>query len=293
MTRLAELWNQTAALRARMKRAAPSTLLVHAVNALCAAGFVVPLAISVPAQPLAEQPAVGALVTAIRLFDTLAGSPLRSGLLPALVMLVVTPFLQALWLRAQLVAAPLHEHARGAAQTYKSACIAYLASAAYAALLILLAFALARGFEHLLRPSHNLRLQQTTGLFLAAPFVLAAWLHAPCLLDRTQLALARGEQLSRALVWDVIRSVDLRVCAMRAGFSIATFSLVLLALAPRVWLGATSTTGAWQFVIAQLAAAARTLVRGAWLAWLAEHCEATAPEPKTESSAELSPQGLS
>lgn len=286
MTSFAELWAESAALRARMKRAAPSTLLVHAVNALCAAAIVVPLAWGVPEQPLSEQPAVGALVTAIRLFDALTSSPLRAGALPALMMLVITPFLQVLWLRAQLEAAPLHEHARSAAQSYKSACVTYLACAVYAALLVALASALARGVELLLGPTHNLRVQQTTGLLFAAPLVLAAWLHAPSVLDRLQLCLASREQPT----WEVVRTVDLRVCAVRAGFAAATVGLVLVSLAPRLWLGTSATTGAWLFVLAQLAAATRTLLRGAWLAWLAEHCETRASEPTAESSGELTAQ---
>lgn len=291
--RLTELWVQSAPLRARMQRAAPATLLVHAVNTLCAAGFMVPLAASVPEQALAEQPAVGALSTAIRLFDELAGSPLRLGAMPALVMLVVTPFLQVLWLRAQLIAAPLHEHARSAAHSYKSACITYVASVSYAALLITLAFALARGFDLMLRPTHNLRLQQTTGLIFAAPLVVAALLHAPCLLDRAQLALARGETLCLERVFEIIRSVDLRVCAVRAGFAVVMACLVLLSLTPRLWTGTTPTTGAWLFVLAQLTAAARTLLRGAWLAWLVEHCEVPVAQPTAAADAQLSAQGMS
>lgn len=293
MISFAALWAQTSGQRVRMRRAATSTLLVHGVSALCAAGFVLPLAASVSEQALAEQPAVGALVTAIRLFDSLTGSPLRFGAVPGVLLLLVTPFLQVLWLRAQLIAAPLHEHARSAATVYKSAYAVYFAGLAYAALLMLIGFGLARGFELLLRPTHNLRLQQTTGLCFALPFVLAALVHAPCVLDRAQLALARGEQLSGALFWEVIRSVDIRVCGVRAGFAAATACLVLLSLAPRLWLGTTATTGAWLFVLAQLTAAARTLARGAWLAWLAEHSEAPVAQPAAESGRELSPQGTS
>jgi hypothetical protein len=288
-----ELLAQTAGLRARMRRAATSTLLVHGVSSLCAAGFVWPLAASVPGQPLAEQPAVGALTTAVRLFDTLTGSPLRFAAVPALALLLVTPFLQVLWLRAQLIAAPLHEHARSAANAYKSACAVYLASAAYASALMLFGFALARGCELLLSPTHNLRLQQTIGLCFALPLVLAALLHAPSLLDRAQLALARGEHLSRALCWEIVRSVDLRICCVRAGFAAATACFVLLSFVPRLWLGTTATTGAWLFVLAQLTAAARTLARGAWLAWLAERSEVPVAEPAAESGGELSPQGMS
>lgn len=285
--RLSELWAQTTGLRARMQRATPSTLLVHGVNALCAAGFMVPLAASVPDQPLAEQPAVGALTTAIRLLDELTGAPLRLTAIPAVIMLVITPFLQVLWARAQLIAAPLDEHARSAARSYKSAWIAYVASAAYSASLILLAFGIAQGLELLLRGTHNLRLQQTTGLMFALPCVLAALLHAPCLLDRTQLALARGE-LNRERIWNIVRSVDLRVCAVRAGFGAVTAGLVLLSFAPRMWLGTTPTSGVWLFVLAQLTAAARTLLRATWLAWLAQHCEAPQAEPAAHSS-ELTP----
>jgi hypothetical protein len=293
MISLADLLTEISGLHVRMRRAATSTLLVHGVNALCAAGFVLPLAASVPEQSLAEQPAVGALVTVIRLFDSLTGSPLRFGALPALVLLSVTPFLQVLWLRAQLTAAALHEHARHAAQAYKSACAVYFASLAYAALLLVIGLGLAHGFELLLRPTHNLRLQQTTGLLLAAPWVLAALLHAPCLLDRAQLALARGDKLNLALLWEVIRSVDFRVCRVRAAFTALTLCLVLLSLAPRLWLGTSATTGAWLFVLAQLTAAARTLARCAWLAWLAEHSEAPVAQAAAESGGELSPQGMS
>lgn len=275
MSAIAALWADTAGLRARMRRAAPSTLLVHVVTSLCAAGFAFPLAASVPEQGLAEQPAVGALFTAVRLFDTLAGSPLRFGALPGLVLVLVAPFLQVLWLRSQLVAAPLHEHARSAAGVYKLACAAYLAVAAYSGLLLLAAALVASALELLLGFSHNVRLQQTTGLLFATPFVLAVLLHAPSLLDRMQLALARGERLSRELVIEVVRAVDLKVCGVRACLAFATACLVLISVAPRMWTGTNPRAAVWLFLLAQLTAAGRTLARALWLAWLVERSEAS------------------
>jgi hypothetical protein len=290
---LAAWWTGSAPLRVRMRRAATGSLLVHAVSSLCAAGFVLPLAASVPEQALAEQPAVGALFTAVRVFDTLIGSPLRYGAVPGFLMLVLAPFLQVLWLRAQLVAAAVHEHARAAAHVYKDACFVYLASSAYAGVLLAAALGVARCCEWLLHFSHNLRLQQTTGIVLAAPLVLAALLHAPCLCDQAQLALARGERWSRALVLDTLRSVDLRMCSLRAGFAAGSATLVLVTLLPRMWLGTTASTGLWLFALSQLTAAARTLVRGAWLAWLAERATAPVAEPAAESGGTFEPQELS
>jgi hypothetical protein len=275
MSSLTATWAGTAALRARIRRAAPSTLLVHGVTSLCTATFALPLAASVPAQDLAEQPAVGALFTAVRLLDTLTGSPLRYGALPGLVLLVLAPFLQVLWLRAQLTAAPIHEHARAAAQAYKQACAVYFATAAYAALLFAASSQIAKLGELLFAFSHNVRLQQSSGLVVATPLVLAALLHAPSLCDQAQLALARGERLSRELAWQVLRTVDLRRCAVRAGFALATATLVLFSIAPRMSTGTTPSAAIWLFLLAQLTAAARTLLRAIWLAWLTNRSRET------------------
>jgi hypothetical protein len=275
MSSLTATWAGTAVLRARIRRAAPSTLLVHGVTSLCTATFALPLAASVPAQDLAEQPAVGALFTAVRLLDTLTGSPLRYGALPGLVLLVLAPFLQVLWLRAQLTAAPIHEHARAAAQAYKQACAVYFATAAYAALLFAASSQIAKLGELLFAFSHNVRLQQSSGLVVATPLVLAALLHAPSLCDQAQLALARGERLSRELAWQVLRTVDLRRCAVRAGFALATATLVLFSIAPRMSTGTTPSAAIWLFLLAQLTAAARTLLRAIWLAWLTNRSRET------------------
>ncbi|HTU60954.1 MAG TPA: hypothetical protein VMF89_21020, partial [Polyangiales bacterium] len=231
---------------------------------------------------LAEQPAVGALFTAVRLFDTLTGSPLRYGALPGVVLLVLAPFLQVLWLRAQLTAAPLYEHARAAAQVYKQACAVYFATAAYAALLFAASSVIARLGESLFAWSHNVRLQQSSGLVVATPLVLAALLHAPTLCDRAQLALARGERLNRELFWEVLHAVDLKLCAVRAIFALGTASLVLISFAPRMSTGTTPTAAVWLFLLAQLTAAGRTLLRATWLAWLAEQNqqpESAPPQP--------------
>jgi len=281
MISITAISKSSAALRARIRRAAPSTLLVHGVTSLCTASLALPLAASVPAQGLAEQPAVGALFTAIRLFDTFTGSPLRYGALPGLVLLVLAPFLQVLWLRAQLTAAPLHEHARAAARAYKQACVVYFATAAYAALLFAASSLIAKLGELLFAFSHNVRLQQSSGLVLATPLVLAALLHAPSLCDQAQLALARGERLSRELAWQVLRTVDLRRCAVRAGLALAIATLVLLSIAPRMSTGTNPSAAIWLFLLAQLTAAARTLLRAIWLAWLTEQSQppAVALEP--------------
>lgn len=279
MSGVAAIWTRTAAVRTRIKRAAPSTLLVHGVTSLCTASFALPLAASVPEQGLAEQPAVGALFTAIRLLDTFTGAPLRYGALPGVLLLLLAPFLQVLWLRAQLIAAPLHEHARAAAAVYKQACAVYFASAAYAALLFAASSVIARLGESLFAWSHNVRLQQSSGLVVATPLVLAALLHAPSLCDRAQLALARGERLSRELVWEVVRSVDLKVCAVRAAFALGTAMLVLMSVAPRMGTGTTPSAAVWLFLLAQLTAAGRTALRAIWLAWQTEHNPA--PEVST------------
>lgn len=271
MRSVATIWAGTAGVRARIRRAAPSTLLVHGVTSLCTASFALPLAASIPEQGLAEQPAVGALFTAVRLFDTLTGSPLRYGALPGLVLLALAPFLQVLWLRAQLIKAPLHEHARAAAQVYKQACAVYFASAAYAAFLFAASSVISNLGELLFHFSHNVRLQQSSGLVLATPLVLAAILHAPTLCDQAQLALARGEHLSRERLRDVVRAVDLKVCATRAIFAVATAASVLFTMAPRMWTGTTPKAAVWLFLLAQLTAAARTVLRAIWLAWLTEH----------------------
>lgn len=293
MSRLAAMWVGTAPVRARIQRAAPSTLLIHAVTSLCTATFALPLAASVPEQGLAEQPAVGALFTAVRLFDTLTGSPLRYGALPGVVLLALAPFLQVLWLRAQLTAAPLHEHARAAAAVYKQACAVYFATAAYAALLFAASSQIAKLGELLFVFSHNVRLQQSSGLVVATPLVLAALLHAPTLCDRAQLALARGEIPTRDLAWQVLRTVDLRTCAVRAGFALATATLVLVSIAPRMSTGTTQSAAIWLFLLAQLTAAARTLLRAIWLAWLTEQNQAPElPAPQTPDEAPALQSGV-
>jgi hypothetical protein len=274
----ASIREATSGPRARAARALKTTLMIHAVNSLCAAALVVPVAASVPEQDLAEQPAVAVLYTAIRVFDVLTKSPLRFGGIPAFALLVVTPFLQVLWLRAQLRPGALHEHARSAAQVYKQACVVYGLGAAYAALLANAAFFVGRGCELLLAGSHNVRLQQTTGLVCALPFAIAALVHAPSLVDRGQLALAKGEPLGREL----LRSVDLRVCSVRGGFVLVSALLVLLSFAPRLWLGTNPSGSLTLFVLAQLTAAGRTLLRAAWLAWLCERVEGSATVPHAD-----------
>lgn len=269
----------TSGVRARAGRALKATLLIHTVNSLCAAALVVPVALSVPENPLPEQPAVGALYTAVRVFDVLTGSPWRYGGVPAFALLVVTPFLQVLWLRAQLRPGALHEHARSAADAYKPAALMYVLGASLAALLMNAAFSLFRGCGLLLAATHNVRLQQSVGLLFALPLVLAALVYAPSLLDRAQLVLAQGHTLRRESLRDALRSVDLRVCSVRAGFVLASAALLLLSFAPRLWLGTSPSSSMTLFVVAQLTAAARTLTRALWLAWLCERVEASAPVP--------------
>ena len=270
MSAIVRLWVGSAGSRIRIRRALPSTLLVHATTSLCTASLALPLAASVPAQGLAEQRSVGALFTALRLFDSLTTSPLSFGGVPALVLLLVAPLLQVLWLRAQLKVAPIHEHARGAARRYKHACAVYLGSAAYAAVLLGVAALVSRLVEALLGFSHNVRLQETSGLLASAPLVLAALLHAPSVCDQAQLALARGAPLSRALVLGATRSADLKVCAIRGAFGLVTAGLVLMSVTPRLWLGTSPEAAVWLFLLAQLTAVGRTAVRAAWLAWLVE-----------------------
>jgi hypothetical protein len=90
------------------------------------------------------------------------------------------------------------------------------------------------------------------------------------------LELARGATLDRSLLVTALRDVDLRVCAIRAGFGLLALACVALALLPRVWLGVASASvwAAWASWLlwggALGASFARTTLRALWLAWLTE-----------------------
>ena len=183
----------------------------------------------------------------------------------------------------------MHEHARSAANVYKQACLIYLLGAAYAALLASAAYLVARGCGQLLAFTHNVRLEQTFGCLLGLPFALAALVHAPSLVDRAQLALAHGQTLNRALALQIIRSVDVRVCSVRSGFVLGTSALVLFSFVPRLWLGVSPSSSTIMFVTTQLAAAARTLTRALWLAWLCDHVEAKASVPLDPKADDFQP----
>jgi hypothetical protein len=260
---------------------------VFVVTGLCTASTVIALASSVTPQQLAERPSVLALYTAVRLFDTLVAGPMRVIGVPALTLIIVTPLLQILWQRAQLTAAPIQDHARYAASVYGQAAVVYGASAAYTALLGLLASALGSAVAAgMSRATHNAQLAQSCGVLCSTPLWLAALVHGPCVADRAQLELARGGKLGRLLVAYALRSVDLRVCLVRAGFSVAMLGCAAFALLPRVWLGVPAATAwsAWAswllWAAALLMALARTGVRAAWLAWLTERALAGVVPPR-------------
>lgn len=277
-------------MRSRLLQALPATLLVHTITSLCTAAFVLPLASSVPASALSEKPAVLSAYTAIRLLDVMTSSPWRYAAVPTLTLLFLTPLLQVLWLHAQLLRAPLHEHARSAGTLYARACLVYAASFGYAALLVGLARLCFLIAEHGLSATHNLRLQQSVGWMLAAPFLLAASVHASSLLDSVQLELTRQRQLSLQVLCSAIAAVDRRVLLVRAGFGFGMLSIVALELLTRAMapdtLAEAQTPPAespwlwWaMFGLAQIAALARTGLRAVWLAWLTQHT-AAASEPQ-------------
>ena len=270
--------------RHRMRRALVASALVHGVTSVCALSSALTLASSAPTTPLAEPVHVGELFTVVRLLDALTASPLRYGLLPGLVLLAAAPLLRVLWLRAQLMAADVSAHARAAAQVYPQALALHALTLAYSALLLGLAGLLARGVGAALAASHDLRLQQCAGLAIGLPFALAAIVHGPSVADRAQLELARGERQVLPALFEGLRGVDGRTCALRAACELGVALLALLVLLPRLWLG----SSAWVALLmaSQLCALGQTAVRAAWLAWLTERAVRTGCAP---GPAQLSP----
>lgn len=264
-------------MRRRIRQAAPTSVLVFVITGMCTAGVVIPLAGSVPARSLAEQPEVLGLYTAVRLLDSWVATPLRFSGLPAISLIIVAPFLQVAWLRAHLMDSPLHEHARAAASVYLQACAVYMAGGVYAALLVLVGSGGAHLAEWLLHGTHDLRLSQSVGLAVSAPFWLGATVHAPSLTDRVQLELARGRRLGVRPLRAALRAVDLRACLVRAGFGLGSLLVLGLALLPRVWLGAPAAAETWRswllLLLALVATLGRTLLRSAWLAWLSARAD--------------------
>jgi hypothetical protein len=267
-----------------MRTALAASGLCHGVTNVCALAAALSLASSAPATPLPEPVHVGELFTVVRLFDALAGSPLRHGLLPGVLLLAAAPLLRVLWLRAQLTAAPLPVHARAAAAVYRQALAVHALGLAYAALLLGLALLVARGLGAALAGYHDERLAQCSGLLAAAPLVLAALSHAPSVADRAQLELARGSDR----LWPALRQglthVGARECGLRAVCELSVAGLGLAALLPRLWLGSQALVAL--LLTSQLCALGQTAVRAAWLAWLSERAERAAVGP---GAADLSP----
>ena len=220
---------------------------------------------------LVPQPApvhVRELFTVVRLVDALAGSPLRHMLLPGLVLLAAAPLLRVLWLRAQLMAAPLSEHARAAAAVYPQAAAVHALGLAYAALACGLGLLAGRALAALLAGYHDERLAQCAGALAAAPLLFAGLLHAPCVADRAQLELARGAARVWPALREGLRAADLPSCSLRGACELGVAVCALLALLPRLWLG----SGAFVAVLcaSQLCTLGQTALRAAWLAWFSE-----------------------
>jgi hypothetical protein len=258
-------------IQARLRKALPATLFVHASTMLCALGGALPLASSVDAGGLVDKPIVGAIYTSVRLADTFSANPWRYAALPVACVWLLTPFLRVFWLSAQLTEAPVHSHARGAWRRYRQAAGVYAACVLYAALLVLSAWLIAQAAIWVLDITHDARLQQCMGLLLAAPLLLAALIHAPCLSDLAHAQLARGMTDARGALQSAFAGIDVRACCVRAGCEVAIWAVLALSLVPRLWLG-TDSAGTWLlFGIVQLCALAQTALRALWCAWLTEH----------------------
>jgi len=266
---------------ARLRRALPATGLVHVVTSVCALASAVSLASSAPATELAEPERVGQLFTVVRLLDALGSSPLRYGLVPGLLLLLAAPLLRVMWLRAQLSAADLSQHARAAASVYPQALAIHALALAYAALLSALALLVGRALSFALAGTHDLRLQQSVALLFALPLVLAALAHAPSVSDRAQLELARGERRVLPAVLAGLRAVDVRSCGLRAACELGAGMLALSAFLPRLWLGSNALVSL--LLLGQLCALGQTALRAAWLAWLCERAERTGHAPGVQA----------
>ena len=279
-------------MRARVRMALPVTLLVHVTTALCALAASLPLAAAVPAGKVLESPAVGGLFTAIKLLDIAAASPWRIGALPLFVTLALTPFLRLVWLRSQLIAAPLHEHARFALPVYWQALAICAACALYQLLLALGGWSCASLARLVLAGTHDARLQTCAGLVLAVPWLWAMFVHAPTLADLAHLALVRGAVRSRLALGDAWQRLGKQACAARTGYAVVMGALLLAGYALRLVTDSELGRTAWSFVfIGQVSAALQTALRAAWCAWLVEHVEQRIAPAERPLAAEPVPAG--
>jgi hypothetical protein len=278
-------------LRQRLRSALAASGLAHIVTSACALASALTLASGTTALPLAEPVRVAELYTVLRLLDAATASPMRYGLIPSLLLLAAAPLLCVIWLRAQLVAAPLSSHARAAARVYPRALAIHALGLTYSALLLALGSLLGLAATKLLAGTHDLRLQQSAAWLLAAPCVVAAFVHAPCVADRAQLELVRGaDRLLPALLRGV-NAVDARTCGLRAACQLSVVLLALVCLLPRLWLGSEASVAL--LLASQLSALGQTAVRASWLAWLTERAEQAGRAPgqpiQPEVPADVSP----
>ena len=266
-----------AKLKLRLRSALAASGLAHAVTSLCALASALTLASGAPSQPLAEPVRVGELFTAVRLLDAAAASPLRYGLVPGLLLFLAAPLLSVIWLRAQLSAAPLPGHARAAAEVYPHALALHALGLTVSAALVGTGALLGRLASSVLAGSHDLRLQQSAALCLAAPLALSAFVYVPCLIDRAQLELVRGTRKWLCALRVGVRGVDARSCGLRAACQLGVSVLAGVALLPRLWLGSDALVAL--LLATQLCALGQTALRATWLAWLTERAESAGHAP--------------
>jgi hypothetical protein len=261
-------------MRARLRAALPATLLVHATTTLCALAASLPLAAAVPEGKVLESPAVGALFTAIKLLDIGAASPWRIGALPMCVALLLMPFLRVVWLRAQLIAAPLYEHARAGLPLYAPAVCVCAACGLYQVVLALGAWGFALLTRLSLTGTHDARLQDCAGLLLASPWLWALFVQAPTLADLAQLALVKGAARPLSALLAAWQQADRRMLAVRTAYAAAMAVVLGASLGLRLAIEADVSRTAWSFVwIGQVSALLQTGLRAGWCAWLVERVE--------------------
>jgi hypothetical protein len=258
-------------IQARLRRALPASLAVHACTALCAWVAALPVASKVPAAGLTDAPAAAAVYSSVRLIDAFFANPYRYAVLPVVCLAAVTPFLRVLWLSAQLNEAPLYAHARSAQRRYRQAAGVYALGIAYTLLACGAGILCAHAAMWLFSATHNLRLQQCAALFVALPFGFAAFAHAPAVSDLAHAQLARGVSHAWVAIESALSRVDARACFMRAGIECAVWALLAFALLARLGLGVSPGAMWFLIVLGQLCAALQTALRAVWCAWLTEH----------------------
>jgi hypothetical protein len=253
--------------------ALPATLLAHATTTLCALAASMPLAAAVPGGKVLESPSVAGLFSAIKLLDFGMASPWRVGALPLFVTLALTPFLRLVWLRSQLCAAPLHEHARHALALYWRALAVWAACGIYQVLLALGAGSCVLLARLVLWGTHDARLQDCIGLVLAVPWIWGMLVHAPTLADLGQLAVLKGKR-PRLVLFEAWQHLDKPACAVRSAYAAVMGAVLLGGLGLRLAIDTEVGHTAWLFVlIGQLSAALQTALRAGWCAWLVERVE--------------------